>query len=145
MEEARSNLATLRTRLSTIDAQMADLQAEAADAQERLPLAQSERQQLQAEVEQLAAQCGEQRAVLSDAQSQQSRTQERSKVLAGLSKAKKQGLLPGIHGRLGDLGAIDAQYDVAVSTACPQLNNIVVDVSWQGGEITVVMGLLVDD
>src|SRR5215471_19293811 len=30
-------------------------------------------------------------------------------------------------GRLGSLGVIDDKYDVAVSTACPQLNNIVVD------------------
>jgi structural maintenance of chromosome 4 len=37
------------------------------------------------------------------------------------------GKLKGIHGRLGSLGTIDARYDVAISTACPQLNNIVVD------------------
>lgn len=30
-------------------------------------------------------------------------------------------------GRLGDLGAIDAKYDVAISTACGPLDNIVVD------------------
>lgn len=35
-------------------------------------------------------------------------------------------------GRLGDLGAIDSKYDVAISTACPQLNNIVVDSSATG-------------
>ncbi|KYR00167.1 structural maintenance of chromosome protein [Tieghemostelium lacteum] len=39
----------------------------------------------------------------------------------------KDGKLPGIHGRLGDLGAIDSKYDVAISTACGALDNIVVD------------------
>lgn len=33
----------------------------------------------------------------------------------------------GLFGRLGDLGAIDAKYDVAISTACGPLDNIVVD------------------
>lgn len=32
-----------------------------------------------------------------------------------------------MHGRLGDLGAIDVRYDVAVSTACSALDNVVVD------------------
>ncbi len=35
----------------------------------------------------------------------------------------------GVHGRLGDLGCIDESYDIAVSTACPQLDYIVVDTS----------------
>jgi structural maintenance of chromosome 4 len=43
--------------------------------------------------------------------------------------AKKGGPLAaaGFHGRLGDLGAIDAKYDVAISTACGALNWLVVD------------------
>lgn len=35
--------------------------------------------------------------------------------------------IPGFYGRLGSLGTIDAKYDVAVSTAAPELNNLVVD------------------
>jgi structural maintenance of chromosome 4 len=33
----------------------------------------------------------------------------------------------GLFGRLGDLGAIDGKYDVAISTACGALNNLVVE------------------
>ena len=40
---------------------------------------------------------------------------------------KRKGTLPGIFGRLGDLGAIDEKYDVAVSTACGPLDYVVVD------------------
>lgn len=40
---------------------------------------------------------------------------------------KAKGTLPGIFGRLGDLGAIDVKYDVAVSTAGGPLDHIVVD------------------
>ena len=38
----------------------------------------------------------------------------------------KQRQLPGIHGKLGDLGTIDNKYDVAISTAAPSLHNFVV-------------------
>ena len=48
-------------------------------------------------------------------------------VVNSLLEAKASGLIPGIYGRLGDLGAIDARYDIAVSTACPALDYIVVD------------------
>ena len=44
-----------------------------------------------------------------------------------MSCQKRRGSLPGILGRLGDLGGIDAKYDVAISTACGPLDNIVVD------------------
>jgi structural maintenance of chromosome 4 len=46
------------------------------------------------------------------------------KVLNSLRDEKK---IPGLFGRLGDLGTIDAIYDIAVSTACPALDFIVVN------------------
>ena len=51
----------------------------------------------------------------------------RGKVLQHLLQQRDTGALPGVHGRLGDLGTIDEQYDVAVSTACAALDHIVVD------------------
>ncbi len=39
----------------------------------------------------------------------------------------RQVLRPSSQGRLGDLGVIDDKYDVAVTTACGRLNNIIVD------------------
>lgn len=51
----------------------------------------------------------------------------KNEVLKSLSKLNKQGRLPGFYGRLGDLGRIDDIYDVAISTACPQLDNLVCD------------------
>ncbi|OTF74898.1 structural maintenance of chromosomes protein 4-like protein, partial [Euroglyphus maynei] len=44
-----------------------------------------------------------------------------------LFDAKHKGILDGIYGRLGELGAIDKEYDIAVSTACGRLKNFVVD------------------
>ncbi|PRQ20033.1 putative structural maintenance of chromosomes protein [Rosa chinensis] len=51
----------------------------------------------------------------------------RGRLLKAILHAKLSNRIPGIHGRLGDLGAIDEQYDVAISTACPGLDNIVVE------------------
>jgi structural maintenance of chromosome 4 len=51
----------------------------------------------------------------------------RGRILDGLMEQKRKGTLPGIYGRLGDLGAIDEKFDGAVSTACGPLDNIVVD------------------
>ncbi|KAH3675464.1 hypothetical protein WICMUC_002753 [Wickerhamomyces mucosus] len=56
-----------------------------------------------------------------------SQVQNKSKVLAALMRLQETGRITGFHGRLGDLGFIDDKYDVAVSTACSQLDDMVVD------------------
>jgi len=57
------------------------------------------------------------RANFEETRVNQSQTKSRGKVLDSLMKQKKTGALSGIFGRLGDLGAIDKKYDVAISTA----------------------------
>ncbi|XP_055858458.1 structural maintenance of chromosomes protein 4 [Episyrphus balteatus] len=54
-------------------------------------------------------------------------TRSNNRVLDFLMKQKNEGKIPGILGRLGDLGAIESRYDVAISTACGRLDNIIVD------------------
>ncbi|XP_030466328.2 structural maintenance of chromosomes protein 4 [Syzygium oleosum] len=48
-------------------------------------------------------------------------------VLKAILHAKRSNQIEGIYGRMGDLGAIDAKYDIAISTACPGLDYIVVE------------------
>ncbi|KAE9590353.1 putative structural maintenance of chromosomes protein [Lupinus albus] len=48
-------------------------------------------------------------------------------VLKAILKAKETKQIEGIYGRMGDLGAIDAKYDIAISTACSGLDYIVVE------------------
>ncbi|KAF2685879.1 nuclear condensin-like protein complex subunit Smc4 [Lentithecium fluviatile CBS 122367] len=62
-----------------------------------------------------------------EARASLSATQTQGNVLTGLMRLKESGRISGFHGRLGNLGAIDQKYDVAISTACPQLDNLVVD------------------
>lgn len=62
-----------------------------------------------------------------EARASLSATQSQGKVLADLTRLKESGRVEGFHGRLGNLGAIDSRYDIAISTACPALDNMVVD------------------
>ncbi|GAB2234374.1 hypothetical protein Drorol1_Dr00003624 [Drosera rotundifolia] len=48
-------------------------------------------------------------------------------VLKEILLAKDTNQIQGIYGRMGDLGAIDAKYNVAISTACPGLDYILVE------------------
>ena len=62
-----------------------------------------------------------------EAKASLSSTQTQGNVLSGLMRLKESGRIEGFHGRLGNLGTIDQKYDVAISTACPSLENLVVD------------------
>ncbi|KAF9129373.1 hypothetical protein BGW39_004213 [Mortierella sp. 14UC] len=67
------------------------------------------------------------RARAEEGRASQQSNQTRSALLTNLMRQKDLGKISGIQGRLGNLGAIDDKYDVAISTACPALDNIVVD------------------
>ncbi|PNY25856.1 Structural maintenance of chromosomes protein [Tolypocladium capitatum] len=62
-----------------------------------------------------------------EARSTLANTQTRGNVLTALMRMRESGRIDGFHGRLGNLGAIDQKYDVAVSTACAALDNFVTE------------------
>ena len=62
-----------------------------------------------------------------EAKASLSSTQNQGNVLNGLMRLQESGRIDGFHGRLGNLGTIDPKYDVAISTACPSLENLVVN------------------
>lgn len=82
---------------------------------------------LQKEADATAEQAGKALGLLEEKKSSAKATAERSGVHSALMEAKRSGKIEGIIGRLGDLGTIDAKYDVAISTACSALNWIVVE------------------
>ncbi|XP_061683250.1 structural maintenance of chromosomes protein 4 isoform X2 [Syngnathoides biaculeatus] len=67
------------------------------------------------------------RQKVDEAKSSLSSNRSRGKVLDALMQQKSSCRIPGIYGRLGDLGAIDEKYDVAISSSCGALDHIVVD------------------
>lgn len=62
-----------------------------------------------------------------EAKSSLAMNRSRGKVLDAIIQEKTSGRIPGIYGRLGDLGAIDEKYDIAISSCCHALDYIVVD------------------
>ncbi|NXG55088.1 SMC4 protein, partial [Hemiprocne comata] len=67
------------------------------------------------------------RQKVEEAKSSLAQSRNRGKVLEALLQQKKSGNIHGLYGRLGDLGAIDDKYDVAISSCCGALDNLVVD------------------
>ncbi|XP_019848995.1 PREDICTED: structural maintenance of chromosomes protein 4-like [Amphimedon queenslandica] len=67
------------------------------------------------------------RSQLEEAKSSLEAHKNRGRVLEALMEQKMSGRIPGIVGRLGDLGSIDDKYDVAISTACSSLDHVVVE------------------
>lgn len=63
-----------------------------------------------------------------------SKFQNHNSVLTGLTRLKELGSIQGFYGRLGSLGTILDKYDVAISTACPSLNHMVVETVEAGQE-----------
>merc|ERR1711962_1066854 len=72
------------------------------------------------------------RSEFQEKKSSQSQAKSQGAVVDALMGQKRNGNIPGIIGRLGDLGAIDKKYDVAVSTACSSLNTVLVDTAETG-------------
>ena len=67
------------------------------------------------------------RGKLAQSKSTADQAKSQSVIVQSLMTAKSRGKIKGVLGRLGDLGAIDKKYDVAVSTACAALDYIVVE------------------
>ena len=133
-EEAKRKLSEARAGAEAADVLVATKSEEIADAESTL---ESERERATERREaEAAAREQEQKANETTReirgrleQRRSAADQERSKgvIVQALMAAKTKGKIKGVLGRLGDLGAIDKKYDVAVSTACAALDYIVVE------------------
>lgn len=148
MAVAQSELDILREKdnagavaIAEIDSKIASYEKSKAKTAEDLEECKAEKQQVekqvqhvQGEIDELISKEPALRSKLSnvrqkadEARASLSATQTQGNVLTGLMRLKDSGRINGFHGRLGNLGTIDQKYDVAISTACPSLDNIVVD------------------
>lgn len=101
-------------------AQKMQLEKESSKIREELARIAQKEPQMRSQLSGARQRADEARASLSTSQTQ-------GNVLNGLMRLKESGRIDGFHGRLGNLGTIDQKYDVAISTACPSLENLVVD------------------
>ncbi|KAF4103742.1 hypothetical protein G5714_014729 [Onychostoma macrolepis] len=114
---------TLRERRAAIK----DLSAKIPQCEEQLKKDEQELEQISEQDQRKRLQVGDMRQKVAEAKSSLSTNRSRNKVLDALMQQKRSGKIPGILGRLGDLGAIDEKYDIAVSSSCGSLDNILVD------------------
>ncbi|CUA72888.1 Structural maintenance of chromosomes protein 4 [Rhizoctonia solani] len=83
--------------------------------------------EMNARVDKLKASAASSRSKRDEATASNAQNTSRNAVLDSLMKLKESGRVQGFHGRLGNLGTIPDEYDVAVTTAAGGLNNMVVD------------------
>lgn len=107
--------------------QLASFERKIPATENSLKQAQGELNETKAREVEKTAQLRKMRITFEEQRSAMQASRSSNRVLDALMKEKREGRIPGIFGRLGDLGAIDAKYDIAVSTACGPLDNIVVD------------------
>ncbi|KAI8939318.1 hypothetical protein NX059_003108 [Plenodomus lindquistii] len=145
---AQSELDILRERenagakgIASIEEKIVGLEESKAAKAEELAECKAEKKRIAKELQKVQAQLEEltqkepairsklsgARAKADEARASLSSAQTQGNVLSGLMRLKESGRIDGFHGRLGNLGTIDSRYDVAISTACPQLDNMVVD------------------
>ncbi|XP_016383637.1 structural maintenance of chromosomes protein 4-like isoform X1 [Sinocyclocheilus rhinocerous] len=114
---------TLRERRAAIK----HLNLRIPQCEEQLKKDEQELEQISEQDQQKRLQVGDMRQKVAEAKSSLSTNRSRNKVLDSLMQQKRSGKIPGILGRLGDLGAVDEKYDVAISSSCGSLDNILVD------------------
>ncbi|KAG9251048.1 RecF/RecN/SMC [Emericellopsis atlantica] len=116
-EEAKSKL---REQLELCESEKAELLAEAENLKSELSVLAEQEPKMRAKISNARQKADEARSNLSGMQA-------RGNVLTALMRMKESGRIDGFHGRLGNLGTIDSKYDVAISTACPALDNFVTE------------------
>ncbi|XP_053278510.1 structural maintenance of chromosomes protein 4 isoform X1 [Pleuronectes platessa] len=131
---ALTQLNTAKQTLQTTSDTLRERRAAIKDLEVKIPEKEQELKKDEGELEQLMKMDNDTREVVremrqkvDEAKSSLSSNRSRGKVLDALMQQKKRGVIPGIFGRLGDLGAIEEKFDVAISSSCGALDNIVVD------------------
>ncbi|XP_056296763.1 structural maintenance of chromosomes protein 4 isoform X2 [Pseudoliparis swirei] len=131
---ALTQLNTAKQTLQTTSDTLRERRAAIKDLEVKIPQNAQELKKDEGALEQLTKTDSETREVVremrqkvDEAKSSRSSNRSRGRVLDALMQQKTSGRIPGIFGRLGDLGAIDEMYDVAISSCCGALDNIVVD------------------
>ncbi|EDO40646.1 predicted protein [Nematostella vectensis] len=127
LREAHANLESVIQKQTQRKSEIKSIEKELPDLKNNLKKAEAD---LEKAVQGEAKSSQELRSIRSkveEARSSLQASRSRGNVLEALMKQKAAGKIPGLYGRLGDLGAIDDKYDIAISTACGALDHIVCD------------------
>ncbi|EGO05390.1 hypothetical protein SERLA73DRAFT_101211 [Serpula lacrymans var. lacrymans S7.3] len=131
-KEAQQALEKLQSDQEAKLNELDGLKTDKKNLQQEIQASQRKQQDAQTRVQDLRSKASSLRQKADEAKASQQASTSQNKVLDSLTRLKQTGRIEGFHGRLGSLGTIPDKYDVAVSTACGALNNLVVDTVDQG-------------
>ncbi|EGD94457.1 nuclear condensin complex subunit Smc4 [Trichophyton tonsurans CBS 112818] len=127
LEEAQAKIVSIKEDMNTKAAELEQCRAEKANLEHEVATCSANVQKFADKEPEYRSRLSHLRQKADEARASLSSTQTQGNVLSGLMRLKESGRIEGFHGRLGNLGTIDEKYDVAISTACPALDNLVVD------------------
>lgn len=126
-ESLRHSLEENKHQLEERKASLAESQANIPQMKEELGTKKQQLKTLQDQEVETTEGLRKVRTKLEENRSNMQTAKSNNRVLNAIMAEKRRGRLPGVLGRLGDLGGIDQKYDVAISTCCGRLDNIVVE------------------
>lgn len=127
LEDIKNALKLTVDNLKERKHQLESLETKIPDSQHNLVQTQQELQKVKDQEIEMTSKLKKMRVSFEEQKSAMQASKSRNKIIDSLMREKREGRITGIFGRLGDLGAIDEKYDIAISTACGPLDNIVVD------------------
>ncbi|KAK9479861.1 RecF/RecN/SMC [Lipomyces japonicus] len=125
--EQEEKLKLVKTNGRSKEAELENLQSELAHVVEQIGRGGSKVERASTQLEIMKVNVSNIRQKADEARQQFQANRSQNAVLSGLTRLNDSGRISGFCGRLGDLGIIDETYDVAISTAAPSLNNLVVE------------------
>ncbi|KAJ1525072.1 hypothetical protein ONE63_009916 [Megalurothrips usitatus] len=126
-EELKTSYEAQKEKVITSEKDVAELPPKLEKMDKEVKSMRNDLAKAHAELGKATEELQEKRTAFESVRSDRSAKISHNACLNYLMDLKRQGSIPGIIGRLGDLGGIDQRYDVAVSTACPMLDYILVD------------------
>ncbi|CAJ0963822.1 unnamed protein product, partial [Mesorhabditis belari] len=119
-DELERKLDEKKGELTAADVEFPDIERDLKEKRERAA-------ELRKQEENMARQLSDLRGKIMDEQRKVNEVAGGSKLQQSLMAAKRSGKIPGIIGRLGDLGGIDEKYDIAASTSSGAFDSILVE------------------
>ena len=127
LDEAREKIGAIQDGQKARTLELEGFKVEKSRVAEEAANVQADLTKLMQKEPEMRSQLSGARQKADEARASLSNSQSQGNVLNGLMRLKESGRIDGFHGRLGNLGTIDQKYDIAISTACPSLENLVVD------------------
>lgn len=127
LTDAQNQMESIKEKIKTKDTHIMELQEQIEKHQSEASEARKVEQECLKQEESLIPLEQAARQKVAEIKSTRDSEKNQGTVLKAILQAKESKEIDGIYGRLGDLGAIDAKYDVAISTACHGLDYIVVE------------------